>query len=247
MLTPKEMAKIRSAKGVVDEEQGVAEGDYPDGSSLPEITIQQWQDAYQKAVNAANQAKTQQEYEGGWEKVGKIEQILAKKGIKASSNLGQSQVQFQPITQESQQGMAEGRAPSVIQTIRDNISVDEISKDREGNLIFRRGFFYTNNGSAEQFAARIDNELTNLNIPHTIVDKGQVWRPFKGGATTKSQSHWWVKVKISQQGMVENAGSIASALPTPKAGAGTLFGGDYSNKANPFKKKTTKKESVIKR
>jgi hypothetical protein len=61
-------------------------------------------------VNAANQAKTQQEYEGGWEKVGKIEQILAKKGIKASSNLGQSQVQFQPITQESQQGVAEAKA-----------------------------------------------------------------------------------------------------------------------------------------
>ena len=100
-------------------------------------------------------------------------------------------------------GVAEAKAPSVIQTIRDNISVDEISKDREGNLIFRRGFFYTNNGSAEQFAARIDNELTNLNIPHTIVDKGQVWRPFKGGATTKSQSHWWVKVKISQPGVAE--------------------------------------------
>jgi len=100
-------------------------------------------------------------------------------------------------------GVAEAKAPSVIQTIRDNISVDEISKDREGNLIFRRGFFYTNNGSAEQFAARIDNELTKLNIPHTIVDKGQVWRPFKGSATTKSQSHWWVKVKISQPSVAE--------------------------------------------
>ena len=102
-----------------------------------------------------------------------------------------------------EQGVAEGRAPSMIQTIRDNISGAEISKDREGNLIFRRGFFYTNNGSAEKFAARIDNELTKLNIPHTIVDKGEVWRPFKGGATTKSQSHWWVKVKLGQPSVAE--------------------------------------------
>lgn len=44
------------------------------------------------------------------------------------------------------------------------------------------------------------------------------------------------------------AGSIAVALPTPSAGAGTLFGGSYSQKNSPFKKTTKKRTGkMIKR
>jgi len=42
------------------------------------------------------------------------------------------------------------------------------------------------------------------------------------------------------------AGAIATA-PTAGKNAGTLFGGSYQQPDNPFKKKSTKKESVIKR
>jgi len=42
------------------------------------------------------------------------------------------------------------------------------------------------------------------------------------------------------------AGAIATA-PTAGKNAGTLFGGSYQQPNNPFKKKSTKKESVIKR
>jgi hypothetical protein len=48
----------------------------------------------------------------------------------------------------------------------------------------------------------------------------------------------------------ENTSTIAGAMATaPTAGknAGTLFGGSYQQPDNPFKKKSTKKESVIKR
>jgi hypothetical protein len=42
------------------------------------------------------------------------------------------------------------------------------------------------------------------------------------------------------------AGAIATA-PTAGKNAGTLFGGSYQQPGNPFKRKSTKKESVIKR
>jgi ADP-ribosylglycohydrolase len=48
----------------------------------------------------------------------------------------------------------------------------------------------------------------------------------------------------------ENTSTTAGAMATaPTAGknAGTLFGGSYQQPDNPFKKKSTKKESVIKR
>jgi hypothetical protein len=48
--------------------------------------------------------------------------------------------------------------------------------------------------------------------------------------------------------MEMGVGSIATALPTPSAGAGTLFGGSYSQKNNPFKKTAKKRTGkMIKR
>jgi hypothetical protein len=49
--------------------------------------------------------------------------------------------------------------------------------------------------------------------------------------------------------MEMGVGSVASAPMTPNAGAGTLFGGSYSQKNSPFAKKQTKKRTgkMIKR
>ena len=59
-----------------------------------------------------------------------------------------------------------------------------------------------------------------------------------------------IGVKFKKQGRgldlgeTTSAGSVATA---PAVGGGTLFGGDYQNPANPFRKKSAKKESMIKR
>lgn len=130
-----------------------------------------------------------------------------------------------------EQGVAEAKAPSVIQTIRNNVTgVDQLSRDSEGNLVFRKGFYYTFGDSADTFADRISNKLNELNIPHTIIDRGQVWKPFKGGATIKNQSHWWVKVKVGEQGVAEGSleeidrrgflkGMVAAAVAGAAGGA----------------------------
>jgi hypothetical protein len=88
--------------------------------------------------------------------------------------------------------------PVGMRFIRDNVTgIDTLSRDRDGNLVFRRGYFYKMGGDAEKFAASISNQLQNLNIPHQILDKGEVWKPFRGGSKTHNQSHWWVKVQIN--------------------------------------------------
>ena len=68
--------------------KGVAEGDYPDGSSVKTPDSSEWQQQYQQAVDKVNKAKTQQEYEAASERAGKIKDFLASKGIKVGPVLG---------------------------------------------------------------------------------------------------------------------------------------------------------------
>jgi hypothetical protein len=57
------------------------------------------------------------------------------------------------------------------------------------------------------------------------------------------------KAMFNRKLMEMGVGSVASAPMTPNAGAGTLFGGSYSQKNSPFAKKQTKKRTgkMIKR
>jgi hypothetical protein len=72
--------------------------------------------------------------------------------------------------------------------MKEALSVDTIAF-RKGELIIRRGFFYTHGGSSEKIAARVVR-----NYPRAIItDHGEVWKPFRGGASVASQSHWYVK------------------------------------------------------
>jgi hypothetical protein len=68
--------------------EGVAEGDYPDGSSVKTPDSSEWQQQYQQAVDKVNKAKTRQEYEAASERAGKIKDFLASKGIKVGPVLG---------------------------------------------------------------------------------------------------------------------------------------------------------------
>jgi hypothetical protein len=87
-------------------------------------------------------------------------------------------------------------AQSALARIRDNVTADSIGRDSEGNLVFRRGYYYKSGGSADQFANAIARQLTELGIDHRIIDNGEVWKSFRGGAKVKDQSHWWVKVRL---------------------------------------------------
>lgn len=79
-----------------------------------------------------------------------------------------------------------------LQKVKELIHADTYSKNGDVFTI-RREFFYTNGYSSDKLAA-----LVLKKIPGTqIVDHGEVWKPFRGGAPTAKSSHWFVKFSVS--------------------------------------------------
>ena len=73
-----------------------------------------------------------------------------------------------------------------------NIRAESISKRKDGTVIIRRGFFYRNGYTAERFAEYIHKALATAGLSATIVDQGEIWKPFRGGGTVANSSHWFV-------------------------------------------------------
>lgn len=75
--------------------------------------------------------------------------------------------------------------------------VETVGKNKDGAIVVRRGFFYTNGGSAEKFAAMVTSRLQAANVAAKVTDQGEVWKPFRGSASTAQSSHWWAKIEVA--------------------------------------------------
>ncbi|MFA5732825.1 MAG: hypothetical protein WC934_12600 [Acidithiobacillus sp.] len=73
-----------------------------------------------------------------------------------------------------------------------NVRVDQIVSKGNNEFLVRRGFYYTYGQTAENLVKTIKNAIPNIKI----VDSGEVWKPFKGGASVANQSHWFVRFKL---------------------------------------------------
>jgi len=63
----------------------------------------------------------------------------------------------------------------------------EVTK-RAGVFTYRRGFFYRNGVTSQDVV-----DMVKAAYPEAVVvDSGEVWRSFRGAATTAKGSHWWV-------------------------------------------------------
>ena len=82
--------------------------------------------------------------------------------------------------------------PLTAHIIKQIASVDTASK-RSGVFTVRREFFYTHGKTAQDFADRVAAELQEAGYKIDVVDKGEKWAAFRGGASTANSSHWWVK------------------------------------------------------
>jgi len=81
--------------------------------------------------------------------------------------------------------------------LMDHITSDDVQKHADGTHTFRRGFFYRHGKTSDDHAASTSKDLTRLGIKHTVVDHGtQDYKPFRGGASVRSQNHHWTKVRI---------------------------------------------------
>lgn len=70
---------------------------------------------------------------------------------------------------------------------------------RNNIYTFRKTYYYTNGGSPEKFAESIKQrvlELSKNRLTIEVVETGNHWAPFKGGASIRNSSHWWVKCRL---------------------------------------------------
>jgi hypothetical protein len=66
---------------------------------------------------------------------------------------------------------------------------------KDGVFTVRRGFFYTHGFTADGYAAKVQAVFPEA----TILEKGEVWKSFRGGASVVArQSHWFVKFSFAE-------------------------------------------------
>jgi hypothetical protein len=82
-----------------------------------------------------------------------------------------------------------------LEQIRFEIGADKviISRIYQGAYKAMWGYFYTYGRTAEKYAERIKQIYPDAEI----IDTGDNWKPFRGGASLEKQSHFWVAFKFS--------------------------------------------------
>jgi hypothetical protein len=80
--------------------------------------------------------------------------------------------------------------------VHDIVDGDTLSV-KGGIYTYRRGFFYTNGCTSEQCASNILRKLKESGLTGEVIDHGEKWTRFIGGAPLARQSHWWVKFRIT--------------------------------------------------
>jgi len=89
---------------------------------------------------------------------------------------------------------AEEKRKNIISAdVRNIIGIDSCSK-RSDVFTARKSFFYTHGYTADKFVDRVLKAFPDA----IILDSGEVWKPFRGGASIAKQSHWFVKFTFSK-------------------------------------------------
>ncbi|MBF0556519.1 MAG: hypothetical protein HQK96_18525 [Nitrospirae bacterium] len=73
---------------------------------------------------------------------------------------------------------------------------DVISRNSIGNVIIRRGFYYTFGETAENFLKVVTAVLDKAGVRYDVVDSGEVYKRFVGSANIANSSHWYVEIKL---------------------------------------------------
>jgi hypothetical protein len=87
---------------------------------------------------------------------------------------------------------------TMMKRVREAVSADGISKNKAGNFMFRKGYFYRHGDDCGKFANRVFAALTAAGITHTEIARGDHFAAFRGGASLANSSHFYVEVKIDE-------------------------------------------------
>ncbi len=75
------------------------------------------------------------------------------------------------------------------------VLADSVGVNKAGDVVVRHEFFYRHGGTAEKYRDCIVKQLQVFGIEVTVVDSGEVWKAFRGGASVANQSHWFVVLR----------------------------------------------------
>jgi len=70
--------------------------------------------------------------------------------------------------------------------------VDDITKHRDKTYTARKSFFYTNGQTADNLENNIRAKFPEMKT----INKGQIWKPFRGGDSVKKGSHFYVHFSL---------------------------------------------------
>lgn len=85
--------------------------------------------------------------------------------------------------------------------LREVLGIDaseDLTKYR-GVYTYRQGFFYRHGDNHFKVREKLSKALDKAGIAATILDSGEQWKAFRGGASLKQDSHWWVKFSIEEK------------------------------------------------
>jgi hypothetical protein len=80
-----------------------------------------------------------------------------------------------------------------LKEIKQKISADSYSH-KDNVFTLRWGFFYKMGKTTERYIQKVKDVFPNANI----IDSGEVWKSFRGGASVANSSHWFVKFTIPE-------------------------------------------------
>ena len=83
--------------------------------------------------------------------------------------------------------------------VKENLNPSCVGTTKNGNIVFRWSFFYTNGNDSSKYVTAIITLLSKHHVTnYSIVDDGEVWKNFKGGASVSNQSHWYVILEVNE-------------------------------------------------
>lgn len=83
---------------------------------------------------------------------------------------------------------------TTLKQVKEQFNADTYSF-KGGVFTVRRTFFYTHGFTSDMYAAKVLAAFPAA----TIVDQGEVWKAFRGGASVAQQSHWYVKFTLRDE------------------------------------------------
>ena len=87
-----------------------------------------------------------------------------------------------------------GSKMTVMKALRNSAGFDSVSRNRDGNVVVRSSFFYRNGITAQNFESLVRSVLNRAGLidKYHVVESGEVWKAFSGGASVARGSHRYI-------------------------------------------------------